>query len=131
MLRIQSPLSDDLESLITKVIGLCIDVHRELGPGLNESVYARACRVELESHGIAYESEYPVPIRYRGRLLCHLRIDLFIERRMVLELKSVETIHKIHIAQTVNYLRLTGAKAGLIVNFNVELLRYGIKRVIL
>jgi GxxExxY protein len=131
MLRIHSSLPDDLESLITEIIGLCIDVHRELGPGLTERVYARACRTELDGRGISYESEYPVPIRYKGKLLCHQRIDLLIDRRLVLELKSVEAIHKVHISQTATYLRLTGAKAGLIVNFNVELLRYGLKRVVL
>lgn len=131
MLRISSPLPEDLESLVTEIIGLCIDVHRELGPGLNESVYARACRIELEARGISYESEYPVPIRYRGQLLCHQRIDLFVDGRLVLELKSVEAIHRVHVSQTVTYLRLTGAKAGLIVNFNVEFLRYGIRRVVL
>ena len=131
MLRVPSPLPEDLESLVTDIIGLCIVVHRELGPGLNEGVYARACRVELEARGISYESEYPVPISYRGRLLCHQRIDLFIDRRLVLELKSVEAIHRVHVSQTVTYLRLTGAKAGLIVNFNVELVKNGIRRVVL
>jgi GxxExxY protein len=131
MLRVPSPLPEDLESLVTEIIGLCIDVHRELGPGLNESVYARACRVELEARGISHEFEYPVPIRYRGRLLCHQRIDLLVDRRLVLELKSVDAIHRVHVSQTVTYLRLTGAKVGLIVNFNVEFLRHGIRRVIL
>jgi GxxExxY protein len=131
MLRVPSPLPEDLESLVTEIIGLCIDVHRELGPGLNETVYARACGVELEARGISYESEYPVPIRYRGQLLCHQRIDLFIEGRVVLELKSLDAIHRVHVSQTVTYLRLTRAKVGLIVNFNVEFLRYGIRRVIL
>jgi len=131
VLRIHSSLPDDLESLITEIIGLCIDVHRELGPGLSENVYARACQIELEARGISHESEYPVPVRYKGKLLCHQRIDLLIAGRLVLELKSVDAIHKVHISQTTTYLRLTGAKAGLIVNFNVELLRYGIKRVVL
>ena len=131
MLRIHSPLSDDLESLLTEIIGLCIDVHRELGPGLSERVYAQACSAELEARSISYESEYSVPIRYKGKLLCHQRIDLLIDRRLVVELKCVEAIHKVHISQTPTYLRLTGAKAGLIVNFNVELLRYGIRRVVL
>jgi GxxExxY protein len=85
----------------------------------------------LEARGISYESEYPVPISYRGRVLCHQRIDLFIDRRLVLELKSVEAIHRVHVSQTVTYLRLTGAKAGLIVNFNVELVKNGIRRVVL
>jgi GxxExxY protein len=131
MLRVPSPLPEDLESLVTEIIGLCIDVHKELGPGLNESVYARACRVELEARGISHESEHPVPIRYRGKLLCHQRIDLLVDRRLVLELKSVDAIHRVHVSQTVTYLRLTGARVGLIVNFNVEFLRYGIRRVIL
>jgi len=130
MLRIPSPLPDDLESLMTEIIGLCIDVHKELGPGLNEGVYARACGVELEARGISYESEYPVPIRYRGRLLCHQRIDLFVDGCLVLELKSVDAIHRVHVSQTVTYLRLTGARAGLIVNFNVELVKNGIRRVV-
>jgi GxxExxY protein len=109
MLRIHSPLPDDLESLITEVIGLCINVHKELGPGLNERVYGRACRVELEARGISYEAEYPVPIRYRGKLLCHQRIDLLIDRRLVLELKISGSCPQSHISQTATYLRLTGA----------------------
>ena len=131
MLRIPSPLPEDLESLVTEIIGLCIDVHKELGAGLNETVYVRACRVELEARGISYESEYAVPIRYRGEILCHQRIDLLIDRRLVLELKSVEAIHRVHVSQTVTYLRLTGVRAGLIVNFNIELLKNGIRRVVL
>jgi GxxExxY protein len=98
MLRVPSPLPEDLESLVTEIIGLCIDVYRELGPGLNESVYARACRVELEARGISHESEHPVPIRYRGKLLCHQRIDLLVDRRLVLELKSVDAIHRVHVS---------------------------------
>jgi len=110
---------------------MSIDVHEALGPGLNESVYARACRIELDSRGISFESEYSVPIYYRGQLLCHQRIDLFVDKRLVLELKSIDGIHRVHVAQTVGYLRLTKARVGLIVNFNVEVLRYGIKRVVL
>ena len=87
--------------------------------------------MELEARGISYESEYSVPIRYKGKLLCHQRIDLLVDQRLVLELKSVESIHRVHISQTATYLRLSGTRAGLIVNFNVELLRYGIKRVVL
>jgi len=78
VLRVPSPLPEDLESLVTDIIGLCIVVHRELGPGLNEGVYARACRVELEARGISYESEYPVPISYRGAFVTSESIYLSI-----------------------------------------------------
>jgi GxxExxY protein len=131
MLRVSSPLPEDLESLVADIIGLCIDVHQALGPGLNETVYARACRLELDARGISYDSEYSIPIHYRGHLLCHQRLDLLIDRRLVLELKSVDAIHRVHIAQVVSYLRLASVRVGLIVNFNVDLLRYGIKRVVL
>ena len=83
--------------MVSAIIGNAIDVHRELVPGLSEHVYARACRGELDAQAIPYESEYPVPIRYKGKLLCHQRIDLLIDRRLALELKSVEAVHKVHI----------------------------------
>ena len=131
MLRISSPLPEDLETLVTDVIGMCIDVHRTLGPGLSESIYARACRIELDARGISYAFEYSIPVYYRSELLCHQRVDLLIDKRLILELKSVEAIHRVHVAQTVSYCRLTNVKVGLIVNFNVDLLRYGIRRVVL
>src|SRR5438552_2148154 len=105
MLRIPSPLPDDLEDLVTQTIGCCIQVHRVLGPGLNESVYSRACAVELGLCSIPFDTELSVPIRYRGHLLCHQRVDLFVDGRLVLEVKSVERLHPVHVAQTVSYLR--------------------------
>jgi GxxExxY protein len=130
MLRIPSPLPDDLEQLITETIGCCIQVHRVLGPGLSESVYSRACGVELGLCGISFETELSLPIRYRGHLLCHQRVDLFVNGRLVLEVKSVECLHPVHVAQTVSYLRLTKARVGLLINFNVEVLKQGIRRVV-
>ena len=112
-------------------IGSCIAVHRELGPGMSEVVYSRATCIELDARGIPFEAEKAVSIRYRDKLLCQQRIDLFVDNRLVLEIKSVERIHPVHVAQVVSYLRITGARAGLVVNFNVPVLKQGIRRVVL
>ena len=130
-LRVASTLPDDLESLIREVIGCCVTVHRELGPGLLESVYPRAIAMDLDDRGIHYSTEKAVPIRYRGKLLCHHRIDLFVDDRLVVEVKSVDRLIPIHVAQIINYLRVTGTRAGLWINFNVPLLKQGIRRVVL
>src|SRR5262245_39115492 len=89
MLKIVSPLPEELEQLAHDVIGCCLAVHKELGPGLLESVYPRAVAMELEDRGISFEMEKPLRVNYRGRLLCHQRLDMFIDGRLVLELKSV------------------------------------------
>ena len=129
--RVESKLSPELEQLVRAVIGACLAVHRELGPGMSESVYSKAACIELTTRGIPFEREKSIPIRYRGQLLCHQRLDLFVDGRLVLEIKSVEQIHSVHIAQTVSYLRVTGAEIGLVINFNVPLLKHGIRRVVL
>ena len=131
MLRIESRLSDDLEKLVRDVIGCCLAVHRELGPGLLEAIYTRAVGMELGARGIPFEAEKAVPVLYRGRPLCHQRLDLFIDKRVVLEIKSVDLLHLIHRAQVISYLRVTGARVGLLVNFNVPVLKQGIRRVVL
>ena len=130
-LRIQSSLPPDLDLLVTQTIGALLDVHRELGSGMSEGVYAAAARFALGDHGIPFESEKVFPVRYRGKLLCHQRIDLFVDGRLVVELKAVERLHSAHVAQVVSYLRLTGARGGLLVNFNVPILKQGIRRVVL
>src|SRR5436190_19319340 len=94
-------LSDDLESLVTSTIGCCIRVHRALGPGLNEVAYAKACAIELDCSGIGCDTERSVAIKYRDQILCHQRIDLLVDGRLVLEVKSVDAIHPIHVAQVV------------------------------
>jgi GxxExxY protein len=129
--RVVSNIPKELEDLSRRVIGCCLMVHRELGPGLNEAVYQRACRMELESCGLSVEVERPVPIRYKGRLICTQRIDLLVERNLIVELKSVERIHAVHVAQTVSYLRAAGLRVGLVINFNVPVLKQGIRRVVL
>jgi GxxExxY protein len=130
-LRIASALPPALEALVRQTIGACLAVHRKLGLGLGERAYARACCVELEFRRMSFEVEKSVPLTYRGRLLCQHRIDLFVERQVVVEIKSVDQIHPVHVAQVVSYLRLTGARVGLVVNFNVPVLKQGIRRVVL
>ena len=131
MLKIVSPLPEELETLAHEVIGCCVAVHQELGPGLLESVYPRAVAIELEDRGISFEMEKPLRVNYRGQLLCHQRLDMFIGGRLVLELKSVEMLHPIHVAQVVSYLRLTKSRLGLLINFNVPILKQGIRRIVL
>lgn len=131
-LRIESSLPPDLEALAQRTIGALLAVHRELGPGMAEGVYAAAVRIELFESEIPFESEKTFAVRYRGNFLCHQRIDLFLDSRLVVEIKSVEHLHPVHVAQVVSYLRVSGARLGLLVNFNVPLLKQGgVRRVIL
>jgi len=85
---------------------------------MNEGVYVRACRLEFEANGVSYDSERPVPIRYHGKLICTQRIDLLVENQLIVEAKAVDRIHPVHVAQAVSYLRATGFRLALIVNFN-------------
>ena len=130
-LRIPSSLSPELEALVRNTIGACLQVHRALGPGLLEGVYPRAVACELEARHIPFELERAIPIRYRNRILCHHRLDVFVDRQLILEIKSVDRLAPIHVAQLISYLRVTGARIGLLVNFNVPFLRQGIRRVVL
>ena len=131
ILRIASTLPPELDALVHETIGALLAVHRELGSGMSESVYAAATRLELSERDIPFETERSYPVRYRGKLLCHQRLDLFVDQRLVVELKSVERLHPVHVAQVVSYLRLTGARVGLLVNFNVSMLKQGIRRIVL
>ncbi len=101
-------ISDELESLVHATIGCCITVHRALGPGFQEVAYSRACAIELHHAGISFETERSVPIIYRDQLLCHQRIDLLVDNQLVLEVKSVEAIHPVHVSQVVGYMRVIG-----------------------
>ncbi|MEJ2032537.1 MAG: GxxExxY protein [Deltaproteobacteria bacterium] len=112
-----------------KVIGCAIEVHRALGPGLLESAYQQCLAHELHLQGIAFQLEHPLPVEYKGiKLDCGFRIDLLAENRLVIELKAVEAIKSIHAAQLLTYMKLSGVGTGLLINFNVELLKDGIKR---
>jgi GxxExxY protein len=113
------------------VIAAAIDVHRELGPGLLESAY-RTCLVhEIQSRGARVETGVPLPLAYRGvPIACGYRLDLVVEGTLIVELKSVQALEALHTAQLLTYLRLAGHPLGLLINFNVPLLKPGIRRVI-
>jgi GxxExxY protein len=111
------------------IIGAAIEVHRQLGPGLLESVYEAALAYELAERGLAVERQKPVPIAYKGlRFDEGFRIDLLVAGVVVVELKCVETLLPIHDAQVISYLKLCGLKVGLLLNFKVPVLRQGIRR---
>ena len=111
--KARSSVPFELDRLAERVIGMCLAVHSEVGPGMSESVYVRACKVEFEANGVSYDSERAVPIRYRGKLICNQRIDLLVENKRIVEAKSVERIHRVHVAQAVSYLRATGLRLAL------------------
>jgi len=113
-LRLISSLPPDLEALATRTIGALLQVHRELGSGMSESIYAAATRTELELHGLPFESEKSIPVRYKSRLLGHQRVDLIVDGRLIVEIKSIDSLQPLHTAQVVSYLRLTGLRLGLL-----------------
>lgn len=130
--KVRSAVPPELDELAEKVIGMCLKVHSALGPGMSENVYVRACQVEFDANGVSYHSEKAVPIRYQDKLICTQRIDLLVENQLILEAKAVERISRVHVAQAVSYLRATGLRLALVINFNVESLRLqGIRRVVL
>ena len=131
MLRVKSDLPVETEDLANRVIGCCIDVHRALGPGLLETIYARAVCIELDHAGILYQREREIPVTYRGELLCQQRLDIVVADQIILEIKSVEHINPVHRAQLTTYLRISKIRLGLLFNFNVAILQDGIKRIIL
>ena len=121
----------EMNELSGKVIGLAIEVHNALGPGLLESAYKECLYYKIGNSGLIVEKEKPMPLVFENvKLDCGYRIDLLIENRLVIELKSVEALNDIHLAQTLTYLKLGNYKLGLLINFNVVKLKDGIKRVI-
>jgi GxxExxY protein len=111
------------------VIGAAIEVHRRMGPGLLESIYRSCLVLELQLRGHAVATEREVPVHYRGRRLeCGFRIDLVVDEKLIVEVKAVRALEPVHSAQVLTYMRLTGLRHGLLINFNVQLLKDGIKR---
>ena len=122
----------EFDQLSNRVIGCAIEVHRVLGPGLLESTYQRCLVRELQCNKIVSASEHPVPIEYKGVVLdCGYRVDLMVEDKLIVELKSVEHIQQVHEAQLLTYMKLAGIRTGLLINFNVTQLKNGIKRYVL
>jgi len=113
------------------VIGKAIKVHKELGPGLLESVYQKCLSYELQNEKIEVANEVPIPIKYKdNNFKCGFRADLILENSLLLELKTVEELLPIHTAQLLTYLKLTGFRLGLLINFNTKYVKDGIKRII-
>ena len=120
------------EELSGQIRGAAIEVHRELGPGLLESAYEECLCYELRNRGIAYDRQLELPVKYKKlQLDCGYRIDLLVEKKIVLELKSVDSLLPIHEAQLMTYLKLSGCKLGMLMNFNVVLMEDGMKRLVL
>ena len=120
-----------LNDITEKVIGAAIEVHRQLGPGLLESTYEACLVFELSQRKINYIQQKPLPVTYKGvQLDCGYRLDLLVEEDVIIEIKSAESILPIHKAQLLSYLKISGCKLGLLINFNVEQLKKGIQRVV-
>jgi len=122
----------EFDALSNIVIGCAIEAHRELGPGLLESTYEQCLAYELDHAGSGFKLQHALPIQYKGlRLDCGYRIDVLVQDSLILELKSVDAILGIHQAQLLTYMKLAGIKTGLLINFNVQYLKSGIKRFVL
>jgi GxxExxY protein len=121
-----------MRELTEKIIGAAMEVHTALGPGLLESTYEECLAREMQLSGLAFERQVPLPVAYKGvKLDCGYRLDFLVERAVILELKATDMLRPIHEAQVLTYLRLGGWTVGLLMNFNVPVLRNGIKRIVL
>jgi len=128
--RTVSTLPADVERVMHEVIGCALEVHRQLGPGFLETIYRKAMCLELTDRGVHFEEEKAIDVLYKGRSIHGQRLDLVAEGKVVLELKAVARLEAIHQSQVVSYLRATGLRAGLLVNFNTALLKDGLKRIV-
>ena len=123
----KSSLSEN--DLTERIIGAAISVHKELGPGLLKSTYEACLAYELAEREMEFERQKSVPIIYRSiRLDCGYRVDLLVEGKVIVEIKAIERLEPIHEAQLLSYLKLSGCKVGLLINFNVKILKSGIRR---
>ena len=124
-------MSLENKALTAEVIGTAIEVHKTLGPGLLESAYEECLCREFDIRGLSYERQRELPIEYKGMELdCSYRLDVVVANSVILELKACESLEPIYEAQLLTYLRLTGIKTGLLINFNVPVLRDGIRRLV-
>ena len=122
--------TQSFKQITEQVIGSCIDLHRQLGPGLLESAYEECLCFELAQRGVRFERQKPLPVHYKTvKLDCGYRLDLVVEQKIIIELKAVEKLLPVHEAQVLTYLKLSGLTLGLLINFNVPVLKDGIKRV--
>lgn len=127
--QVQEPTPEE-DRLAHEVIGAAIEVHRVLGPGLLESIYEEALCIELQERRIAFVRQPTVELQYKGCAVGKGRLDLLVGGQVVVELKAVDALADVHLAQVISYLRTTGHRLGLLINFNVPFLRDGIKRLV-
>jgi len=127
---IKKPLMQD-DPLTRKIIACAIEVHKRLGPGLLEKLYMEAMIVEMELNNLKVEKNVKIPVEYKGKSIGEYFIDLLVEGKVILELKSVERHDSIFEAQILSYMKLTGKKVGLLINFNSRMVKDGIKRFVL
>ncbi len=123
-----SVLPEETDALITRIIGCAITVHRELGPGFMESIYSAALCLELEANRIPFELERPIAVSYRGHPIGGQRVDFIVDDAVILEIKAVARLDPVFQAKLISYLRTTGLRVGLLMNFNTPLMKEGIKR---
>jgi len=120
-----------LDALAKAIVDAAIEVHRTLGPGFLESIYEEALAIELARRSIPFERQVPLTVKYKGHAVGESRVDLLVGGELVVELKSVEELAPVHVAQVVSYLKAFGRSLGLLLTFNVKLMRTGVRRVVL
>jgi GxxExxY protein len=130
VLRVSSPLNPDQETIVTEVIECAFTVHRALGPGFREKIYVSAFRLELDSRGLRFESEKPIVVHYKDWEIPGQKVDLIVENLVLVELKTVPRLRAIHRSQVISYLKTTGLRIGILVNFNTGILKHGLRRVV-
>jgi len=123
--------TQSFKEITDQVIGACIEIHKQLGPGLLESAYEECLCHELNLRGLRFRRQVSLPVTYKGiKLDCGYRLDILVEEKVILELKSVDEVTPLHKAQLLTYLRLSGNKVGLILNFNTAVMKDGITRLV-
>jgi len=128
----ESAEQNRMKEITEKIIGAAIEVHKTIGPGLLESAYEECQAREMQLRGLNFARQVPLPVAYKGVTLdCGYRLDFLVERAVVLELKALDALQPIHEAQVLTYLKLGGWTVGLLINFNVPILKSGIKRIVL
>lgn len=125
------PIPPETEQVARELIRCAIAVHRELGPGFLEHIYRRALCLELKASGLTHETEKQITVSYRGHTVGVQRLDIVVEGKVLVELKAVAALDYVHKAQALSYLRASGLRLGLLINFNVALLKDGIRRIVL
>jgi GxxExxY protein len=128
---VKKTVLNNINNLTSQIIGAAIEVHKILGPGLLESIYEECLCHELNLRGIVHDRQVAIPVTYKeAKLNCGYRLDVLVEKSVIIEVKSCDSLMPIHEAQLLNYLKLTGVRIGLLINFNVPVLKEGIKRIV-